>query len=99
MATNDGRKRPDDAESTPLVGPIRASTERLIASLHLDEAGAALAALALTLADTLDAGAGLATAGISRELRAVLADLKPADDGGADDLADLSAPLEYAPQP
>lgn len=57
----------------------------------------ALVALARTLASTLDDGAGLATAAVSKEYRATLAALKAA--GDTDDgllagwLADLSAPL------
>lgn len=61
-------------------------------------------ALARTLAMTLDAGAGLSTAAISREYRAVLAELKDADDLGDADPADdwlrsLSAPLGDSPEP
>lgn len=56
---------------------------------------AALAAVALTLAATLDAGAGLSTAAVARELRATIAALAPKEADG-DDLAfigDLSSPV------
>jgi hypothetical protein len=64
---------------------------------------ASLAAVADTLARTLDAGAGLATAAVARELRATL--LALAGSGGGDDdgtqglLAELSAPVLDAPGP
>lgn len=55
---------------------------------------AALVELAMTLARQLDAGAGMATAAVSKELRAVLADLLPEKPDDDDDLtADLSAPV------
>lgn len=57
----------------------------------------ALVALARTLAAELDAGAGMATAAVSKEYRATLTQLRAVDDGGDDLLnswlADLSAPL------
>jgi hypothetical protein len=43
----------------------------------------ALACLALTLADTLDAGAGMAVAAVSRELRATLDALTPRGESDA----------------
>jgi hypothetical protein len=45
-------------------------------------------ALARTLAQALDAGAGLATAAVSREYRAVLNELEAADDVDDDDPAE-----------
>lgn len=64
---------------------------------------ASLAAVADTLARTLDAGAGLATAAVASELRATLLALAGTD-GGDDDgtqslLAELSAPVRNGPQP
>ena len=64
----------------------------------LDEIGEARAALALNLAATLDAGAGMAAAAVARELRATLTELAPTEEDGGDDdpfdrlVADLSAP-------
>jgi hypothetical protein len=56
-----------------------------------------LAALAATLADTLDAGAGMAVAAVSRELRATLEALAPKEGTDAFDrlAAELSASVEY----
>jgi hypothetical protein len=55
----------------------------------------ALACLALTLADTLDAGAGMAIAAVSRELRATLDALTPRGESDAFTriAAELSATL------
>jgi hypothetical protein len=68
---------------------------------RLDKPDAALMALALTLAETLDGGAGMATAAVARELRATLAALTPevkADDDGFAALIDqLRAPMGNAP--
>lgn len=63
---------------------------------------ASLAATALILAQTLDDGAGLATAAVARELRATL--LALAGTGGGDDgteglLERLSTPIVDGPQP
>jgi hypothetical protein len=65
---------------------------------RLDKPDAALMALARTLAQTLDDGAGMATAAVSKELRATLAALTPEDgkddDGGFAALLDqLRAPM------
>lgn len=54
----------------------------------LDYPDPARVALARTLAATLDAGAGLSTAAVSREYRAVLAELERDDDVDDDDPAD-----------
>jgi len=64
-------------------GAVGATLERL----NADPATDALAQLALTLADQLDAGAGMATAAISRELRATLSEL--AESGGDVDELDV----------
>ena len=61
----------------------------LIVELDIDKAGTAhqkvLAADALNLAETLDAGAGMAAAAISRELRATCAELRGDGEGSDDD--------------
>lgn len=62
----------------------------------------ALADTALVLARTLEAGAGLSTAAVARELRATLADLAPAvkEVSALDQLlAGLSAPLGHTEEP
>src|SRR5829696_7846732 len=64
---------------------------------------ASLAAVALTLARSLDEGAGLATAAVARELRATLLALAASggedDDGRQDLIAGLSTPVLDGPQP
>lgn len=60
-------------------GPISAAVADDLARLtpRLDKPDASLMALALTLARTLDDGAGMATAAVSKELRATLSQLTP----------------------
>ena len=76
---------------------VQAAVEARRAS-GLDEIGEARAALAVNLAATLDAGAGMAAAAVARELRATLTELAPTEEDGGDDdpfdrlVADLSAP-------
>lgn len=75
---------------------MRAAVEATLARLDADPATDARAQLALTLADSLDAGVGMATAAVSKELRATLTELEQA--GGGDDeldtfLAGLSASM------
>ena len=54
----------------------------------------ALADLAIRLARSIDAGAGMAEAAVSRELRATLAELVSTTDDGDDNLsASLSSPV------
>jgi len=70
---------------------------------RLDRPDVALMALARTLAQTLDEGAGMATAAVSKELRATLAALTPegtsdADGGFAALLDQLRAPMVDAPR-
>lgn len=64
----------------------------------LSEAHSALGRVALTLAATLDGGAGMATAAVAKELRATLKELTPRD--GGDDfarlMASLSAPVRHS---
>ena len=76
-------KRPA-AKKAPEVLPNRRAVVATLAQLEADPATDARAQLALTLADSLDAGAGMATAAISKELRAVLAELEEGG-GGPDD--------------
>ena len=89
--------RPAVEASTP--GPVSAAVAADIARLtpRLDHPDASLMALALTLARTLDDGAGMATAAVARELRATLADLTPEehhdDDGFAALIEQLRAPM------
>lgn len=61
------------------LGPNGRKVAELVADLRTrptwNASGEALAQLALTLAGTLDGGAGLAVAAVARELRAALTDL------------------------
>ena len=80
----------------PVVLPMRAATLATLAQLEADPVVDARAQLALVLADALDAGAGMATAAISKELRATLSELS--EQGGVHDeldvfLAGLSGPV------
>ncbi len=54
---------------------------------ELGEADSPLGTIALNLASTLDGGAGMATAAVSKELRATLKELTPSD--GGDDFQKL----------
>jgi len=81
-------KRP----SKPRVLPCRAAVLSTLGQLEADPKSEARAQLALTLADALDAGAGMATAAISKELRAVLRELEEGH-GGDDELAGFLAGL------
>jgi len=80
-------------------GVVRAAVAADLSRLtpRLDKPDAALMALALTLAETLDGGAGMATAAVARELRATLAALTPEakvdDDGFAALIEQLRAPV------
>ena len=94
---NGAKKRPSDAGKRPDSGPILRATTVHLAELDIDPNVSPLAAVALNLAAYLDAGAGLASAGVSKELRAVLAQLEPAEQPDADpELDELLAPLEHA---
>ncbi len=74
----DGPESP--AEALP-VHPVWDATRRRLEALG--EAHSPLGQVALTLAITLDAGAGLSTAAVARELRATLKELTPRDGGDA----------------
>lgn len=81
----------------PAQGPnekaVRSSLKRLDVSVTDDAHGR----LAVTLAKALDGDAGMATAAISRELRATLSELESRNGEDTDDfsefLRELSAPV------
>ena len=87
---------PRKRAAKPPALPNRAAVQATLAQLEADPATDARAQLALTLADALDAGAGMATAAISKELRATLRELEEGG-GGPDDfdvfVAGLSSSL------
>jgi hypothetical protein len=88
-------------------GRVELATARAIREIpELPPGLSNLAEAALTLARTLDDGAGLATAAVARELRATMTELAKGvtrDDGGPDPFAELvaglaqplPAPVEY----
>lgn len=78
-------------------GPIEAAVARDLAAWE-PQAQDGRVALALTLARALDDGAGLATAAVARELRAVLSELEPVEADEPDALDDLIARLSAAPR-
>jgi hypothetical protein len=71
------------------AGPVEEATRRQLEGLG--EASSALGQVALTLARSLDDGAGMAAAAIAKELRATLKELTPHD--GGDDFTRLMARL------
>jgi hypothetical protein len=81
-------------------GPVERKVRADVAALVTTHpAGEALAEVAFTLARTLDEGAGLAVAAVSRELRANLLELTRLAVDDSDDLGDeLSAAVRDAPQ-
>lgn len=91
MARTAAKDRP---ESPPDMGRNAAAVAATLAQLPTDDPRwSALSALAMTLAAQLDAGAGMATAAVSKELRATLDALTPEDvpdDAFARFAADLS---------
>jgi hypothetical protein len=82
---------------------VEAVLESLRREGGVDTHDAALGQLALTLADALDEGAGMATAAVSKELRATLAALtrKEVIDDGEDDIfaSDLPAQVRDSEKP
>lgn len=81
----------------PVEQKVRADIEALVTAHPMGES---LAEMSLNLARTLDAGAGLATAAVNRELRANLLELSRQAVDDADDLADdLSAPVRDTEEP
>ncbi len=83
------------------AGPVERQVKRDIGALATAHPmGEALAAMSLNLARALDAGAGLATAAVNRELRANLLELSRLAVDDNDDLSDeLSAPVRDAEKP
>jgi hypothetical protein len=76
---------------------VRADVNALITAHPMGEA---LAEMAFKLAQTLDEGAGLATAAVNRELRANLVELARMGVSDDDDLEDrLSTPVRDAEDP
>lgn len=65
---------------------------------ELGEVDNPLGQAALTLAETLDSGAGMAAAAVAKELRATLKELTPRDGGDpfAEFMASLSSEVRYA---
>lgn len=79
------------------MGPNEKAVRATLKQLKVSIASDALGRLAVTLAAALDADAGMATAAISRELRATLSELEtrngePSDEFGRI-IAELSAPV------
>lgn len=91
------------------VGPNERAVATVVDALRdagqLDTQRGALAELARTLAQTLDAGAGLVVAAVARELRATLTALVPpqeeadAFDAAMRRILDGPAPVGDAPNP
>lgn len=85
-----------DVEVGAMERAVMATLERLQAA-GVDDARSQLA---IVLARALDTGAGMATAAISRELRATLSELEACDAGDTDEfsalLRDLSTPVVNA---
>jgi hypothetical protein len=79
------------------AGPMEKAIRATLKELEVSPVTDARARLAVVLAVSLDAGAGMATAAISRELRATLSELENRDGGDTDGFADLleqlSAPV------
>lgn len=102
------KKRASRAPARKPPPPPATNETRVLALLDslrqaspVDTRDEALGQLALTLAKTLDEGAGMATAAVARELRATLADLaRDRDDGDDDDwTSGLPAPVWDAKEP
>lgn len=78
----------------PVESKVRSDIDALVSSHPMGEA---LTEVACTLARSLDEGAGLATAAVSRELRACLVELSRLAVGADDDLeGQLSTPVRDA---
>lgn len=96
------RERVSIAPAPPKYGPtetaVRGDLERMV--LDPGQPTQALSQVAIHLAAALDAGAGLSTAAVARELRATLAALakpKETDDGDAlgSFLESLLSPMDH----
>lgn len=79
------------------VGPNEKAVRTHLKALEVSDVDDARGRLAITLAKALDNDAGMATAAVSRELRATLAELEGRDGRESDTLtswlAELSSPL------
>jgi len=79
------------------AGPMEKAVRVTLRTLEVDATKDARGRLAIVLAATLDNDAGMATAAVSRELRATLTELENRDggdtDGFAELLRELSAPV------
>jgi hypothetical protein len=79
-------------------GPNEKAVRTTLRQLEISVVDDARGRLAVTLAKALDGDAGMATAAISRELRATLSELEGRGNGDTDDdltkfLAELSTPM------
>lgn len=92
-------KKPD-GKTSRAFGPNEKAVRAHLKSLEVSDATDARGRLAITLAKALDNDAGMATAAVSRELRATLAELEGRDGRESDELnkwlAQLSAPMGNA---
>ena len=79
-------------DSPDARGPVERALDTSLESVTVTPGREVLVASARTLARALDAGAGLSTAAVARELRATIGALT-ADDGIDDGLAELVAEL------
>jgi len=79
------------------AGPNEKAVRATLRQLEVSVVADALGRLAVTLAKALDGDAGMATAAISRELRATLSELESRNGEDADDFTDflkeLSTPM------
>lgn len=80
------------------AGPMEKAVRTTLRQLEISAVDDARGRLAIVLAKTLDGDAGMATAAVSRELRATLSELEGRTNGDSNDdfarlLADLSAPV------
>ena len=93
------RRVPSDDEMTTVGGPITAATYARLAALDVSWWSDPIAAMCLNLAARLDENAGLATAGIAKQLAALLAQLEPDGDTADDVVDELRAPVEHPSKP
>jgi hypothetical protein len=87
-------------KSSRAVGPNEKAVRSHLKALEVSDVDDARGRLAITLAKALDNDAGMATAAVSRELRATLAELEGRDGRESDTLtnwlAELSSPMVNA---
>lgn len=89
--------RPERRPAATKPHTVEAATQEWLSTLT--EPHSVLAASAVHLARLLDAGAGMATAAVAKELRATVKELTPNDGGDAfaDFLASLPPPVRHLP--